>query len=357
MAENILSRYSVEIYTSSGTLVADLTGRASMRKMSVARNRAGSCSFKADLFSLEALARQMNLTVFDLIGLNQNEVRIRRGTRYLFGGQIVYMEPSLDTQEIEVRAVGFLELFNFRHTDVETIYSGVDAGDIAWDLIDTSQSQTNGDFGITLGGIQTSVNRDRTYPAYKNIKDAIIQLSDVINGFDFEFTYDKKFYVYYPHQGIDLTSSMLFNYPGNIKRIRIPRDGTKMFNRAITRGLGFGAQQPIEIRNNTTYQAAYKVRESILDYPDVTETATLDAHGDEQVNQFKDPFEIPQITMDGNQQPYLGSYWLGDRVKIEVTNMDMYKYLKNNTYKIDAIDVEIDNDDVEDITLSLSLDS
>jgi len=361
MSENILSRYSIEIYTPLGTLIADLTGMASMRALSVARNRVATCSFDIDFYTLQSLAQKMNMTIFDLIAINHNEIRIRRGTRYLAGTQISYFDPQFDekSNKVNVRGVGFLDLFASRYIDwngnTDWVYSSTDAGAIAWDLINHSQSQINGNYGITQGTIQTSVNRARTYPAYKNIKEALVELSQVQNGFDFEFAYDKKFNVYYPSQGIDLTNTVLFNYPGNIKKFQPTRDGTQMFNRAIVRGQGQGTQQLIETRDDTVTQAFYYVRESVLSYPDISETATLDAHGDGQIAVFKNPLEIIQLTIDGSKQPFLGSYWIGDRIKIEIDRqLKDYGYIKNHTYKIDAIDVSIDDNDVEDITLTVT---
>ena len=86
-------------------------------------------------------------------------------------------------------------MFNNRYTDAVVEYASTDAGEIAWDLIDNSQNQTNGDLGITKGIIETTQNRDRTY-YNQNIMEAIVNLSNVIGGFDFEFTHNKVFNVY-----------------------------------------------------------------------------------------------------------------------------------------------------------------
>ena len=354
MAENILSRYSVEIFTPLGSLIADLTGLASMRQMNVARNRAGSCSFTINLLKLEALSRKLNLTPQDLLAVNRNEVKIRRGTRYLFGGQICHFEVSVDAESVDIKVLGFLDLFSFRNLPIETSYVATDAGAIAWDAINVAQSVTDGNYGITQGTIQTSVNRDRTYPIYKNVKDIIVELTEVQNGFDMEITHDKTFNVYYPYMGFDKSSDLKFYYPGNIKKLKIATDGTKMYNRAYVRGQGFGTAQPIVTVEDAIYQPYYKVRETVLDYSDIAEEANLTLHGEEKVSLFKDNIEIPQVTIDGNKEPYVGSYWLGDRISLTVLEHAMFNYLSQNTYRIDAIDISIDDDDVEDVTLSLS---
>lgn len=355
MSQNILSRYSIEIYTSLGTLIADLSGIASMRQLNLSRNTAGSSSFKIDIHTLQDLAKKLNLSPYDLLAVNRNEIRIRKGTRYLFGGQISYIEAHLESNEVQVQSIGFFDLLADRFTADLVSFSNIDAGQIAWDLINTTQSQLYGSFGITEGTIQTSTNRTLDYQ-YKKVKDAIVQLSEMNNGFDFEVTEDKVFNVYYPQQGIDQTSTVHFSYPGNIKKFSLSRDGSKMFNRAIVRGSGYGGVQLIQTVENSTYQNAYAVRENILDNPDIFDNDSLISLGQEQLNIFEDNFEIPEIVIDGNQQPFLGTYWIGDRIKIEVNSKlyPMFSYINNLVFKVDSIGVSIDDNDMEEITLTLS---
>src|SRR5690348_953846 len=66
-------------------------------------------------------------------------------------------------------------------------YSQQDGGDIVWDLIDTTQSATNGFLGITQGTIDTTYDHDRSYEN-KEVAEAIMQLSEVENGLAFRLT-------------------------------------------------------------------------------------------------------------------------------------------------------------------------
>lgn len=345
--QNILSRYTIEIYTPLNVLVADLTGIAQIESIKLARNKAGSCSFRIGLKNLEYLAKALHITVRDLLAINRNEVRVRKGDFVLFGGQINYFESMLEQNMLSVRSVGFWKLFEYAFTgNVVTEYADTDQGEILDDVV-------SGRFGVTTGSITTSITRDRTYPEYKNIKEIGDQLSEVINGIDFEIDYLKRLNVYYP-QGLDKTDDILFIYPGNIKKIKIPTDGTQMLNKVTARGQGFGEAQSIVVAQSTPHQTYYNIREDVLDLSDVSEVATLTSHAEARLELLKDSLEIPEITIDGNQQPYLGSYWLGDRIKLQVEDFSTYKYLSENVYRIEAITININQNDQEDITLSLS---
>lgn len=358
MAEKLDSLYVFEIYRPNGNRIADLSGLAMQREVQVVRNRAGYAGFVVDLDKLQEYLRNSKLSIDDVFAVNRNEIRVRRGTRYLFGGQINFTEARFArTKTLMVRATGFLDLFQYRYISPvynTTQFTGVDAGQIAWELIDDTQTDyAEGDFGILQGTIDPSVTRDRTYE-YANVREEIIRLSEVINGFDFEFTFDKLFNVFYPKQGVD-RSELVFEYPGNIKSITVPRDGQKIFNAAFVRGQGDGVIQPIATVLKADWRPYYKLRLNLLDYPSIKDLQTLTDHGNEQVNIYHRPLELPQVTLDGSRQPFIGAYWLGDTIRLNVTGVPSYEYLKENLYRIDAIKISISEEDEEEIQLTLSL--
>jgi hypothetical protein len=355
MPENILARYTVESHEPSGELLADLTGIANVNELVFERNRSSSASVTIDLFKLEDLGRKLHLNPLDIFSANRTELRVRRYGQYLFSGQVSNVEPHIegDKADMKVGVSGWLDLLGQRYTANNVVYSATDAGDIAWGLINTSQGLTYGDLGITKGLVQASVNRDRTYNG-KNIKDALIELSEVLNGFDFEITWDKKLNIYYPYQGMDRSTQLRFEYKNNIKSITVPHDGTQMTNSVLARGAGQGDAQISDTETDTPSQAAYGLRQSILDYPDVIETATLAAHANGQIAGYKDIIDMPVIVLNGSLPPALGSYWLGDQIILTIPDLQTFSYLSGVKYKIDKIAVRIDENEQEEIELSLS---
>lgn len=350
--QNIESKYSIELLDENGNLVAELAGKATNRSISLVRNGSYQAEWKLDLDTLEKYARKTQVNTGSILAIGKHQARIKRQGVPIFSGQISFYETELsDKKEITIKVLGWLDLLKDRYTSIERVFTAEDAGSIAWTLIDESQSFANGSFGITQGTIQTSVPRNRTYE-WKNIKEAIIQLSEVYNGFDFEFGWDKRFSVFYPSMGIQ-RDTIEFRYPGNVKTAKVTTDGTQLLNYAVVRGQGLGEGQLIDIRQDAASQINYKLRQAIKDYSEIPDITILQALGDEDVRVMKDPLEIIELTIDGNRQP-LGSFWVGDKVKVVMEGIVLYEHI-NSYYRIDEINVSIDEMDNEDITLKLTL--
>jgi hypothetical protein len=360
MVNNLKPRYQVKIYDGSGNLIADVTGKHQGIRVTATKNRPEDISVSFDLNQIEDHARNTLQSVTGMFAVDINEIRILRedstGINTIVAGQINATTASLDgdNKSIEVHASGWFELFDKRYTAATKTFSAVDAGTIAWTLINDSQSLTNGNFGITQGTIVASKTRDREYE-YKNIKEAIIQLSEVINGFDFEFTYDKKFNVFYPRQGKDNAYAIPLRYPGNIKSINLPIDGTAIVNSVTLRGQGQGTEQLVVTRTNSPSQASYKLRQRIVDLNDVKETTTLNEHGDEILRIDASPFAIPQIVLRENASPVIRKdMWLDDPITIIVPESDIFDIIKGVIFRIESISISVDENDVETVSLNIS---
>lgn len=349
---NPLSRYKVEIYSKSGQLLADLSNKMTPKKILQQRNRADQISMTADLFILREFCNDIGTTVPALFAVNQNEIRVSRNNKVLSSGVIVYARPSVgvDSGTFELKAVGWLKLLAKRFTSIEQNYSGVDAGAIAWDLINQSQLLPNGDLGFTQGTIQVSKTRDRSY-SDKNILDAILQLSEVIDGFDFEVTWDKKFNVYYPKIGTKRTD-IQFTYPGNISDLSVVSDGTIVANHITARGSGTGTGALRAVAEDITSEQSYYRLEDIEDYNDVSEIDTLQEHADEDLRQSLSFNLMPDITLVGNITPEYGTYNLGDEILITSNDTVVFGTL-NDYFRIDSMELNIDENNKETVRIKL----
>ncbi len=353
MSLGIDSKYSVEVLDQSGSVIADLTGLAANRTLTFVRNGTYEAGFSIDLDSLERLGTLANISPNSLLSTGRNECVIKRFGVALFSGRLVYDGSSFaDEVKTTVKVDGWLNLFKDRYTTISRSFTATDAGQIAWTLINESQMITYGGMGITLGTIKASQNRTRLYE-FKNIRDAIVQLSEVNNGIDFEITASKVFNVYYPSMGVDRTEIELI-YPGNIKSLNVTTDATRLMNYIVARGQGFGEGQLYDIRQDTASQSLYGIRQAILDFSDIPDITTLQNLADEQLRLYKAPIEILEITLDGNQEPYVGGYWLGDRVMVTVEGYERYDYIVRKSYRIDEITISIDEFDNESVGLKLT---
>jgi len=219
------SNYVFELWSPGGQQIADLSPYLRTRHFTVTRNRPEIVDLSFDLGQMESVAASLGTTVRNLFGPGFNEIRIKRGQRYLVGSQVQFFYPSLtgDQRTLQIRAVGFLELLKDRYLypmdGASLTQTNQDIGQIMWNFINLTQSRTNGSFGFTLGVIQPSRTITDTWqPHATNIRDILIALTKRYDSVDLSFTPDKIFNVSYP-MGQDKTE-LRFSLPGNIKDLR-----------------------------------------------------------------------------------------------------------------------------------------
>ena len=177
-------------------------------------------------------------------------------------------------------------------------------------------------------------------------------MTEVKDGPDIEFTPDKVFNV---HQRIgEDRTYLIFEYPRSIKSLSLDKNAIELVNYVPVRGQGNGDVQLRQIEENLASQSKYKLREKVLDLPDVLESATLTEHGQAEMILAR-PKELPFIVLDGNQDPDFSLYGIGDSIKVIVKDSDYFSSVANRVYRIEQISVVIDEDDLETVTLGLSL--
>lgn len=118
----------------------------------------------------------------------------RRGeTRTLFRGRVGSTTDGLDvaSHDLAVTVLDYRAVLNRRilYPDSTLTWTATDQAELGWDLIQQTQTRIGGDLGISRGAGQTSgILRDRTYEAGDSIGQRIQELSQVINGFDWDIT-------------------------------------------------------------------------------------------------------------------------------------------------------------------------
>lgn len=178
---------------------------------------------------------------------------------------------------------------------------------------------------------------------------------------DFAFSADKKFSVF-ARQGQNKTE-LRFALPGNIRSLRLPVDASQLANLVFARGSGNGSDQqliqtwPASLSTSTPEQQVYKLREVINDYPSFNTAQPLTDRAQEEYRKYAAPTAIPEIVLDGNREPFLGAYWIGDRVPISIdaNQGTAFAPLDGQIWRINEIDVTVDENDAEMITLKVGL--
>lgn len=347
-------RYLVELLDTSGNPFQDVTMYCKQLQYTITRNNPETITTYFDLYEMDALARSIGMDIVSMLEVSRIGIRVTRFGVPVVAGEITYVRGIADVHQhwLEVRARGWFSILEKRFTASSRVFTATDAGTIASTLINETNAVNA--TGITIGGIQATVNRTRTYE-YKQVAEAIIQETEVLGGFDFEVTPLKVFNVY-AQQGS--TTPIQFEYGKDVKVLSAPIDGSKIANEVIARGQGNGSQQLVVTVDDAGSQTGYKLRQNVASYSDVKETATLTQHAQEDLRSFATPFIVPQITlyenMDATQPTLKRDFWVGDL--FTVTALDkFFSVLQGGTYRIDAIDVNVDENDVEQIGINNSL--
>ena len=239
------------------------------------------------------------------------------------------------------QALGFLSYFNHRRIRQTVTYTQVDQFAIAEDLIDTAQALDGGDIGVTTLGLISGFRRDRTYLAsdVKNVREALLQLGAVENGFDLTITVDrdadgaprKLLSLGYPHLGRPVAATgLVMEYPGNV----IDYNWTRLGSNLATTVFAIGGQDPaapqtgdpnvdITLRsqadNTVLVGAGWPVLETDVSFTDVTQRPTLDAHAVGEAIVRSGIQVVPTLKLYGDDPPLL-SYQVGDFVRIRITD-------------------------------------
>lgn len=112
----------------------------------------------------------------------------------LFRGRVGATADDITETEhgMQVTALDYRAVLKRRRTiNTDTnVLAGIDQAEIAWTLIAQTQSHLAGDLGISkgVGFPGASVVRDRTYMAGDSIGERIQELSEVVDGFDWDIT-------------------------------------------------------------------------------------------------------------------------------------------------------------------------
>lgn len=313
-------------------------------KFSKRLNDYGECSF-------EVPATDTKLD--SLIALRLYTVYIYRDGVLFWAGEQANRQGSLDDKGdnwCTIQCYDWLEQLNSRFTVNEKIYAYQNGSDIAWDLIDQTQSDTDGELGITEGTLEATTWREKTY-TNQNVMEAIISLANLTNGFDFEINNSKVFNIS-SFIGIDRSDEIVIEYGINLRSVRITEDFSKPATRAIILGTTgtVGDQVRVE-REDAGQMAAYGLREAVQSQLEQSETTTLEDTGDALLRKYGQPLLKVSINIVRGVTPTIADFSLGDIIRV-IIKSGIYNI--DESFRIFEWEVEYDTENTETLNLTLS---
>lgn len=343
-------KYEFELWI-NGVQVGDITRLAKERKFTLRRNASETLNFNMDLRAFEDYCDQAGRLPAEMLAPYVTDIRVKRNGVYLFGCEVqeAPFELGVEGVSISVRASGFLDLFKDRY--ITKVYTGEEATDIVRDgIAETQSGGPEDDFGVLPGVIQetTGVPRDRAF-VDQNVRDMIVNMTSLEDGnFDVKFNYDRTYEIF-ERQGSD-RPSYKFTYPYNITGGSIPNTALSLYNYIIGLGSGFGEETLRSIATDAVSRLNYKTRQKIVQFNSNSDQTTLEENTAGLLPKVKDILLLPKFKVSGEFCD-LNIIGVGDRVPMEVQG---YKSIPvNNTYRIEQIDVSLDENDAEDIDLTV----
>lgn len=343
--------YNVELFNSQSgvqTFKADITPMVDNLRYEIKLNDVATISFSLPLYGWKDYCTETGIDPYLLLIPKTAEIKLKRNGVYLPVVFEIISSRKNYSENPTIEIEGVSTLGKLADRIITKSYSGVDACDIARDLITTSQAKTGGNLGITFGNtFDIGVLTTRTYERYI-VMDAIKNLSDdTSGGFDFYFDHDWKFYTFATLGS--LKNDTTYTFPSeNVLQFTNPENSSNLYNSITTVGYGIG--DPITATATDSLSVStYGLREKALIYSSVQTEATLQRIADTELANRKDMFNLPSIVTTGEFFD-LNTKWIGDTIPFECED-EASPY--TGTGRIQKISVN--TDDMLNETISLEL--
>lgn len=222
-------------------------------------------------------------------------------------------------------------------------FAATEQEQIMWALIAAAETH-----GVIKGTLSASgVKRDRTYLPGKEVGPALVEMSEVIGGPDFDLEpvagvgtdTIARFNTYHPRQGSDKSADVVFVHgaaPYTAQGFNFAPGGNGICNRVVVIGAPLNnegeeespfATFPSYVAEHAGSIAQFGVWEQVIQLEDVVEGATLQAHAEAFIaaNAVPIPYfdftAAPEVHEDEEREegegipPVFGiDYWIGDTV-------------------------------------------
>lgn len=346
-----MSKYAIEIWDKSGKPLADIRKLCSNLKWSKTLNNSESVSFEIDLNKLEETIQNLGYAedVFGFFEVGRSDIRIKRDNAYIIGCNVYSFNYATNDPSVKVtvQCVGYLNFYKTQY--ITANYTQWYQEDILNDIIIKCNQKTGGNYGVTRGASIGGgrIKRDRSY-SRKEVASLILQMSQVIDGPDFDFSPDKKFNTYAAKGAY--RPDVRLTYPGNIQDFSFNRTVEKVANYIYGIGSGNGDDAVQATAEDTTSENYIYRREKVMTWNSVVEQDTLNEHTNASLHFYKDIIELPSVTLQDNTLD-LSQVDVGDTISLELLSNISLRHV-NGFYRIEKIDCTVDENDSEKVQLT-----
>lgn len=317
--------------------------RPQQREFTYRLNQPTVVRFSVDGRSLDAT--ELDELSTDVHGIRDGQIMFRNRVG---AGEDNFNES---THVVEFSCVDYMGMLSRRtiQSGDTTTFTSTDQGDIAWTLINNTQSNTAGALGIVrrLPGT-TGQTFTVTYEVGTKIFDEIRNLSEQVNGFDWEIVPTSatalQFNIYAPSRGSD--KGVVLEYGGAVASGKRLVDPTEFANAGRFTG-GLDTLTPVD------YFASGSPPEGLWDitegYPEVIDQDILNARAAWRIAQLN--VLVPTYSLALKDGFWLGPshIWLGDTVRIIIKSGRLNV---DTETRVQEIRINIDDEGNEHVELT-----
>jgi hypothetical protein len=320
-----------------------------------------------------------------LSGVNSNAMNVPAGTIpgrtalyvdrdgvLVWGGIIWNRSYTSSNQTLSLQAREFESYFERRRITSTVAFNNTDQLAIVQSIVNTAQTATNGNIGLTVGTETSGVLVSRTYYGYeyKTVFSAIQDLSRSSQGFDFNIliAYDsngnpsKTLRLAYPRYGkvysaTSTTQAVLDLPSGNIVEYEYAEDAITAANTVYALGAGSNEGKLISTQTDPTkITAGWPLLEEQANYSDITDSTLLTNLASSQVKTVSYPPITMKVVLPTYVDPILGSYEVGDDIRVRITD-DRFPTGLDTYYRLVAYNVTVGENGPERVTMTLTISS
>lgn len=334
-------------YDNTDTRIGEVRG-LSNRRYSILLNRPGSASAMVTPDTVSDVFRTLTPGVSRLQIFDDGE---SVETSFVLGS----LEVSGGPTGIEYNAEwpGRMSLLDDALVLAGTSYSAQAQSTIVADFITTYQARAGALADILNGNAPTTdPTKSVTYEEDTSLLEAIINLSERDDGFDFAVTPRGGLQCFYPTKGTDLSADVRLAYGREIKEFSYRIDTTP--GNIVSDVTVYGGEGSSATATDADSQAVYGRREAAIQYSDViTQTAPLQEYADKIIADRAFPRIIPTITIDEEFSTRIRrSITVGDTINLDLGNFTGDRF--RGDYRIVAKHVDIDDNDTAVVSFELN---
>lgn len=306
-----------------------------------------------------------HLSMSDTLARGKTAIYVLRDGIPVWGGIHWGTRANVEQNSLQVAGQDWLSYFDRREVRVTCAYAGADQFLIFADLVSYAQGLPGGNLGVQVQyDALSGVTRDHTYPWYetKNIGEALRQLADVDNGFEFQAettganltSLTRVLRLGYPRRG--RRTGVIFELSKNIELIDFDDDISGMVNDMVVFGAGEGQDMKrATAADPNKISRGLPLLQGSRSYKDVSVQSTLQAHANKELLNAKGGISGLRVQLKSTDpDSTFGSFITGDEVRVRgVWGLLDVAGAVTEWWRVMSIDVSVNESSDESVTCLL----